>query len=130
VGETRARVVFSKLDSGKAAQYTVEIEGEGARRVYQRLDPADEVPLKLSDYTGHYRSEELETAWPVEIKDGKLVLQHRRQGEISLRSTTRDQFSASNLGSIQFERDSGGKVIGLKVTTGRARNLRFERQRP
>jgi CubicO group peptidase (beta-lactamase class C family) len=130
VGETRARVGFSKLDSGKAAQYTVEIEGEGQPRVYRRLDSTDEVPPNLPDYAGHYRSEELETAWSVEVKEGKLVLQHRRQGEIPLRSMTRDRFNASNLGSIQFERDSGGKVIGFKITTGRIRNLRFERQLP
>lgn len=130
VGETKARVVFSRLDSGKAAQYTVEIEGEGERRIYQRLGATDEGSPNLPDYAGHYRSEELDTTWLVQVKEGKLVLQHRRQGEIPLRSTTRDRFSASNVGSMQFERDSGGKVIGFKVTTGRVRNLRFDRQLP
>jgi hypothetical protein len=42
----------------------------------------------------------------------------------------RDRFSGSNLGSLQFERDSGGKVTGFKVTTGRVRNLQFDRQLP
>ena len=32
--------------------------------------------------------------------------------------------------AVQFERDSGGKVTAFKVTTGRVRNLRFERQLP
>src|SRR5258705_173912 len=104
--------------SGKAAQYTVEIDGE--RRAYRRLDAADEVPPNLPDYIGHYRSQELETSWSVQVKEGKLVLQHRRQGEIPLRPSSRDRFSGgSNLGSLQFERDSGGKVTGFKVTTGR-----------
>ena len=31
---------------------------------------------------------------------------------------------------LQFERDSGGKVTGFKLTTGRVRNLRFDRQLP
>jgi CubicO group peptidase (beta-lactamase class C family) len=126
--ETKARVVFAQLDSGKAAQYTLEIDGE--RRVYRRLDAADEVPPNLPDYSGHYRSEELETSWSVQVKEGRLVLQHRRQGEIPLRPMSRDRFSGSNLGSLQFERDSGGKVTGFKVTTGRVRNLRFDRQLP
>jgi CubicO group peptidase (beta-lactamase class C family) len=128
VAETKARVIFAKLDSGKAAQYTLELDGE--RRVYRRLEGADEVPPNLPDYAGQYRSEELETSWSVQVKEGKLVLQHRRQGEIPLRPGARDRFSGSNLGSLQFERDSEGKVTAFKVTTGRVRNLRFERQLP
>ena len=128
VAETKARVMFAKLDSGKAAQYTLEIDGE--RRVYQRLEAADEVPPNLPDYTGQYRSQELETSWSIQVKEGKLVLQDRRQGEIPLRPVARDRFSGSNLGSLQFERDTGGKVTGVKVTTGRVRNLRFDRQLP
>jgi CubicO group peptidase (beta-lactamase class C family) len=128
VGETKARVVFARLDSGKAAQYTVEIDGE--RRMYQRLAAANEIPPTLPDYIGHYRSEELETSWSVQVKEGKLALQPRRGGEIALRPMDRDRFSGSNLGSLQFERDSGGKIIGFKVTTGRVRNLRFDRQSP
>jgi hypothetical protein len=72
----------------------------------------------------------LETSWLVQVKDGGLVLQHRRHGEIPLRPAARDRFRGSNLGSLQFERDSGGKVTGFKVTTGRVRNLRFDRQLP
>jgi CubicO group peptidase (beta-lactamase class C family) len=126
VAETKARVTFAKLDSGKAAQYTLEIDGQ--RRVYQRLEEVDEVPPDLADYAGPYRSLELETSWSIQVKEGRLMLQHRRQGEIQLRPAARDRFSGSNLGSLQFERDAGGKVTGFKVTTGRVRNLRFERQ--
>jgi hypothetical protein len=128
VDETKARVVFAKLDSGKAAQYTLELDGE--RRVYERLDPADEVPPILSDYVGQYRSDELEISCAIQVKDGRLVLQHRRQGEIPLRPVARDRFGGSDLGSLQFERDSGGKVTSFKVTTGRVRNLQFVRQEP
>jgi len=128
VAETKARVIFAKLDSGKASQYTVEMDGE--RRDYQRLDAADEVPPTLPDYIGHYRSEELEMICVVEVKEGRLLLQHRRHGEIPLRPAARDRFSGSNFGSLQFERDSGGKVTGFKVTTGRVRNLQFDRQLP
>ena len=101
---------------------------EGARRVYQRLDPADEIPPTLPDYAGQYHSDELEMSCSVQVKEGRLVLQHRRHGEIPLRPVARDRFGGSDLGSLQFERDSGGKVTGFKVTTGRVRNLRFERQ--
>jgi hypothetical protein len=128
VTETRARVVFAKLDSGKAAQYTLQMGGE--TRVYQRLDPADEVPPTLPDYVGHYHSDELELSCAVQVKEGRLVFQHRRHGELPLRPVGRDRFSGSNLGSVLFERDSGGKVTCFKVTTGRVRNLRFDRQLP
>jgi hypothetical protein len=126
--ETRARVVFAKLDSGKAAQYTLEMDGE--KRVYQRLEPAEEAPASLPDYTGHYRSDELDTGCALEVKEGQLVLQNRRHSASSLRLVGRDRFTGSEVGSLQFERDSGGKVTGFKITTGRVRNLRFERQGP
>jgi CubicO group peptidase (beta-lactamase class C family) len=128
VAETKARVVFAKLDSGKAAQYTVELDGE--RRVYQRLDAADEVPPTLPDYIGRYRSDELDMSCAVQVDEGRLVVLHRRHGEIPLRPVARDRFSGSNLGALQFERDSGGKITGFKLTTGRVRDLRFERQSP
>jgi hypothetical protein len=89
-----------------------------------------ERPPNLPDYAGRYRSEESETIWLVQVKEGKLVLQQRRHGEIPLRPMARDRFSGSNLGSLQFEQDAGGKITGFKVTTGRVRNLRFERQLP
>jgi CubicO group peptidase (beta-lactamase class C family) len=126
--ETQARVTFANLDSGKAAQYTLEMDGE--RRVYRRVEETDEVLPSLQDYAGQYRSDELQTSWSVQVQDGGLVLQHRRQGEIPLRAGARDRFSGSRLGSLQFERDSDGKVTAFKVTTGRVRNLRFERQLP
>ena len=66
----------------------------------------------------------------VQIKEGRLVLQHRRHREIQLRPVGRDRFGESDLGSLQFEGDSGGKVTGFKVTTGRVRNPRFDRQLP
>ncbi|MBI5386175.1 MAG: serine hydrolase [Verrucomicrobia bacterium] len=128
VAETKARVVFAKLESGQAGQYSVELDGE--KRTYQRLAPADDVPPNLPDYVGKYRSEELDLVCAVELKEGRLVVQHRRQGEIPLRPASRDRFDATDMGLIQFERDSGGKVNGFKVTTGRVRNLRFDRRLP
>ncbi|MBI1841224.1 MAG: serine hydrolase [Verrucomicrobia bacterium] len=125
VAETQARVVFSKLDSGKAGQYTVHMDGE--TRVYQRIDPADEVSPRLADYAGQYRSDELAMNWEVQAQGSGLVIQHRRHGEIPLRWVGRDRFTASILGSLQFERDSTGKVATFKVTTGRVRDLRFDR---
>jgi len=125
VAESQARVVFAKLDSGKAGQYTVQVDEE--RRVYQRLDPADESAPSLAGCAGQYRSDELAMNWEIQVQAGGLMIQHRRHGEIPLRSAGRDRFTASILGSLQFERDSSGKVTSFQVTTGRVRNLRFDR---
>jgi CubicO group peptidase (beta-lactamase class C family) len=128
VTEINARVVFARLESGKAAQYTLETGDQ--RRVYQRVDPANEAPLKLEDYAGSYRSQELEMDCAIQAKEGKLIVQHRRHGEMALRQTSRDRFNASDLGSLKFDRDAQGQVTGFKLTTGRVRNLRFSRQGP
>jgi CubicO group peptidase (beta-lactamase class C family) len=124
--EIKARLVFAKLEAGKATQYTLETSEQ--KRIYRRVDPADEVTPKLQDYVGNYRSEELEMSCGIQVKEGRLIVQHRRHGEIPLRQNSRDRFNAQNLGLITFERGPDGKVTGLKVTTGRVRNLRFNRQ--
>jgi len=124
--EIKARVVFANLESGKAKQYTLET-GE-QKRVYRRIDPADEAAPQLQDYAGDYRSEELEMSCGIQVKEGRLIVLHRRHGEIPMRQNGRDRFSAQNLGLVAFERGPDGKVAGLKVTTGRVRNLRFARQ--
>lgn len=124
---SQARIVFTMAASGKAARYVIET-ASGSKRTYQRIDPADQVARPLTDYTGIYRSDELDLSCLVLVKDGHLVVRHRRHGEMVLRQDAADRFSGAALGSIRFDRDANGNVTGLRVTTGRVRNLRFDRQ--
>jgi len=88
--------------------------------------PADE----RAAYAGRYFSPELETTYVVREDGGRLVATHRRHGDTVLTPREKDRFegSAFYLGDVKFTRDTAGAITGMLVTTGRVRNLRFERQ--
>jgi hypothetical protein len=62
---------------------------------------------------------------------GRLLARHRRHGDIPLTPDHLDAFTAGQwfLSEARFERDSAGAVTLMRVSAGRARNLRFERMR-
>jgi hypothetical protein len=84
---------------------------------------------ELQAYAGAYYSPELETRYEIVLVNNGLMARHRRHGDIALRPVRADQFSAQPfyLNQIRFERDASGKVIGMRVSAGRVRNIRFER---
>ena len=86
-------------------------------------------PAELQAYAGVYYSPELETRYEVVIRNDTLIARHRRHGDIAMRPVRADNFRAAPFyfNEIRFERDSQGKVTGMRVSAGRVRNLRFDR---
>ena len=125
VADTDGRMVFEMAESGKASRYTLETDGE--TRVYQRTKPEDMTPPILEDYVGSYHSDELDLTCVLVVKAGQLTVQHRRHGELSLRTVSRDHFGSPDLGTIRFERNQDGKISGFRLTGGRVRNVVFMR---
>ena len=82
---------------------------------------------RLNEYVGEYVSDELSTSYVVAVEDDGLVMRHRRHGAISLTPAWKDDFRGGEwfLNSVAFDRDDAGQVVGLRVTQGRSRNLRF-----
>jgi hypothetical protein len=82
------------------------------------------------EYAGNYYSDELGTAYTVVVHEGKLVAQHRRHDDISLTPLAQDTFLGSQwfFQRVRFTRDKDGHVTGMRVTGGRVRNMRFDRQ--
>lgn len=90
-------------------------------------DPFDP-KTKLSDFAGKYYSEELETRYTFDIVNDTLTSHHQRHDDQKLKSETKDAFSMNYLGTVAFQRDKTGKVIGFKASNGRVRNLVFVRE--
>ena len=125
LAESGGRVTFDGAENGKAARYTLNLDGE--TRAYGWVQPSEQVTPPLEEYSGTYHSEELDLNYTLRVKDGGLIVQHRRHGEIPLRLVSRDHFTDPDFGALRFERDPAGKITALFVTTGRVRNLRFVR---
>jgi len=83
---------------------------------------------QLKTYTGTYYSEELSTAYRIDMDEQKLWLHHFRLGDIELipDPVTPGLFS-SDLGRIEFDKVKD-KIIGLRLSGGRIRNIRFEKR--
>jgi CubicO group peptidase (beta-lactamase class C family) len=92
----------------------------------RRVEAFDKTSMNLSDFTGEYYSEELSTTYYLTIVNDTLVAKHSRISDLSLNPAKNDMFTG-NFGQIQFIRDGNDAITGYKVSTGRVRNLYFEK---
>lgn len=83
----------------------------------------------LADYVGRYHSPELDTRYDIVLDEGRLIARHWKNDDITLAPSLRDEFSGSAwvLRNVEFVRGPDGKVTGFLVTSGRVRNLLFEK---
>jgi CubicO group peptidase (beta-lactamase class C family) len=84
------------------------------------------VSLKgMEEFAGTYYSKELDVKYTVFMKDYTLRVRAPRYEALELMPYIRDVFTGPFL--MEFERDKKGKVAGFRVSTGRSRNIRFEK---
>jgi CubicO group peptidase (beta-lactamase class C family) len=129
-----ASVTFHRDAQGRANTLTLHqggnqkatrIEGEPAK-------PWTPSATELAAYAGRYFSDELETFYDLSVKDGKLMVAHRRVGAAAFNPATKESFTgtgdAGNV-TIAFERDRNGQVVAFYAGNGRSRDIRFARVR-
>ena len=127
IQEDESRVLFEREERGQVDRLT--LQEESGTHVAQRI-----IPLRaeeLTGFVGDYSSDELGTAYTILVRNGKLLAQHRRHGDIPLIQTSiTDQFVGQSWFPfhVAFIRDVGNQVTGFKLTGERSRNLRFERR--
>jgi hypothetical protein len=83
-----------------------------------------------AEWIGKYYSSELETAYDLFLKDGKLMGRHFRHGIFALERTGEDTFRSgeSFFPEIRFERNPQQKITGLRLSMGGAVQMYFEKQ--
>jgi CubicO group peptidase (beta-lactamase class C family) len=114
--------------SARDGRMHVVFRGTARPRVEETKEPA---VAALAQLAGTYFSEELEATYHVEVRNGGLVMRHRRHGVIPLTWVNGEDFRGSwFMRSVEFVRDGAGRVTGLTVTVDeRSRNVRFGRGR-
>ena len=80
----------------------------------------------LAAYAGRYYSDELDTTYTLEVKDGALALAARRLNG-TLVPSARDEFTLGSM-VLRFARDAEGRPSGFHLGAGRVRNLHFTRR--
>ena len=94
---------------------------------YHGVPPADPGPTAFQQYLGAYASEETESELTLFQKDEKLMVRLRPALEFELKPTYRDGFT-SPAGAVFFERDKENRIIAMRISSGRARNVLFKRK--
>lgn len=125
VEQYRAPMSFARNTPGTPMQLAYR------GRTYEKVaETAAPDAAGLGALAGAYVSDELESTYHVEVRDGGLVMRHRRHGAIPLTHLWRDDFTGPLFftRSIEFERDASGRVTGFLVNVDeRSRNIRFRR---
>ena len=123
-----ATISFERDNNNAVNQFTF---AQGGQKITaSRLKDFDKEKIDLSKYAGEYYSPELETSYHIVVKDKGLIAKHIRHDPTTLTLISPDTFSgdAWYMGTIVFDTDSQGKVKGMKVSSGRVKNVKFERR--
>lgn len=126
VETTPAKISFSSAN-GKVEKMEVKLPDRTMEG--KRLAAFDKSAVKLADYEGTYYSDELSTEYIFKVKDGKLVADHRRLSDIELTPVKHDAFAGDQwfFSQVDFVRNESKEISGLKVSSGRVKNLVFEK---
>jgi CubicO group peptidase (beta-lactamase class C family) len=84
---------------------------------------------EMTEYTGRFYSDEIETTYTIELKDDELVMQHYQlEDEMKLDPTNKDQFgSVLPIQTVEFVRNDEGEITGFNASNGRTRDVFFRK---
>jgi CubicO group peptidase (beta-lactamase class C family) len=127
VKEANSEITFERDEKGNVVRFAMK---SGSQSQMARRLNAPATRAQLTQFAGDYYSPELGTSYMLVVKDGKLVAQHRRHDDIPLTELDGDLFSSNRwfFQTVQFTRDSGKRINGFRLSSGRARNVWFDRQ--
>jgi CubicO group peptidase (beta-lactamase class C family) len=96
----------------------------------ERLPPYEATLAELTEYSGKYFSEELETFYTIKLKDSTLVAELRNFENIELSTAEKDNFSADAffIQEMVFKRDDLGTINGFEISNGRTKGVSFTKQ--
>ena len=103
---------------------------EAGEVVAARDSPSPAPPESaLAEYTGRYRSPELDMTYEIVVEDGRLLARHWRIAPSALSPSGEDTFAGDprRFPQVRFRRDGSGRVTAFTVTGPRVRDLIFER---
>ena len=127
VSEANAYVTFSSVQNEKAQQLTL-YQGGGIMPA-PRMPEFDPDAVDLTAFEGTFVSEELGTSYRFMANDDHLKVIHQRHEDFELTPLKQDVFSGNRwfFGQVTFIKDDSGQVNGCKVSSGRVRNVHFDK---
>lgn len=125
--EAGFEVSFERDQAGEIFQAIMHQGGED--KIASKVEPFSLSPDQMAEFEGDYYSDELGTTYSIILKDERLVAQHRRHEDIALSATNTDKFRGQIwfFRDVQFIRDDNNQITGCRVSSGRVRNLLFDK---
>ena len=81
----------------------------------------------ISEFSGQYKSEELDAIYNFSIDNGTLTLRCNWNPPLKLTPIAQDEFDSGAYGILVFHRDANHHISGLSVFTLNARNIGFKK---
>ena len=130
VDENEFEMVFDEYVSVSfQSNQMVVTENDGYQTTLDKYIPADYNSNSLKQFVGKYYSPELNTFYTFLVENNILVANHTRLGNFNLNAIKKD-FFIGNKGSIRkvvFLRNELGKIVGLNISSSRAKNVEFHK---
>lgn len=98
--------------------------------VWERYTEKEYPAKTLEKYEGIYYSEELQTSYKIELREGMLTIIHPKMYPFGLRPIKKYGFMSNSwqFTYLEFEEDENQKIKGFRISTGRTRNVLFEKE--
>lgn len=127
VSEFGGQITFTKNSNNEVNEFLLRTNGTVMRA--PRVKEFDPKSIKLSDYTGVFYSPELETRYTIVLEGDKLKATHIRNEPCEMHLVSNGIFNADAwyMGRIEFIKNSQGVVTGMKVSSGRTKNVKFDK---
>jgi hypothetical protein len=124
----RLDLTFEQSQPGDPLQFTLK-RGDATPNHFAAVPSFTPSTSQLNDYAGIYSSEEIEPLFEIRLEKTELVLHRLRNKPDVLQPVTLDLFAGA-VGTVRFTRTSSGHISGFMLSTGRIKNMRFEKGRP
>jgi CubicO group peptidase (beta-lactamase class C family) len=115
--------------NSKMQQMTIKIENNLPGVFTFLQSNLDKNTNDFNMFVGNYYSPELKTMYSISIDDKfNIYLEHARHGIIKLEQLYNNIFSGDwPIGTVEIKRNKEGKVMGLRMSNGRTRNVWFKK---
>jgi CubicO group peptidase (beta-lactamase class C family) len=118
-----------------AGEFQVEREGgepvirqrEEGPRTFRRQPRIDPATVRPGEFAGRYTSAELGISYELRSHADRLYLHFPPSDSLPMTALYPDGFGAQGR-TVRFMRDPAGRVTGLRIFAGRARDVRFHKE--
>ena len=110
----------------EGGQITMDSRAPGTTdRRFEKVKKVTFSLKSLEEFAGMYYSKELDVRYSVFMKDFTLQVKTPRNEAAELMPFIKDVFTGPFV--VEFQRDKKGKIAGFLLSTGRSRDIRFEK---